>query len=105
MPQETVKTATSLAMKIREAFHNALNTSSWVESNVKRVALRKLSNMKFYIGSSGQRLDPAKIDKYYGMQLAQNICSMIHAKNIDETCRTRHFHFLLHDTDRLSEMC
>ncbi|XP_037268641.2 endothelin-converting enzyme 1 [Rhipicephalus microplus] len=65
MPQETVKTATSLAMKIREAFHNALNTSSWVESNVKRVALRKLSNMKFYIGSSGQRLDPAKIDKYY----------------------------------------
>ncbi|KAL1481162.1 hypothetical protein MTO96_050407, partial [Rhipicephalus appendiculatus] len=63
--QETAKKATSIVRKIRDALRTALNTSSWVTGGVRRVALRKLSNMQDYVGSPNQRLDPAKIDNFY----------------------------------------
>ncbi|KAL1421511.1 hypothetical protein MTO96_023074 [Rhipicephalus appendiculatus] len=63
--QETVKTATSMVQNIRDAFRTAFNRSSWVEGAVREVAIKKLSNMKYHVGSPGQRLDPVNIDKYY----------------------------------------
>ncbi|KAL1421100.1 hypothetical protein MTO96_023454 [Rhipicephalus appendiculatus] len=64
--EETVKTATTMVQNIREAFRTAFNTSSWVEGAVREVAIKKLSKMKYHVGSPGQRLlDPANIDNYY----------------------------------------
>ncbi|KAL1421099.1 hypothetical protein MTO96_023453 [Rhipicephalus appendiculatus] len=63
--RKTVKTATSIVRNIRKALRTALNTSSWVEGAVRDVALKKLSKMKYHVGSPGQRLDPANIDDYY----------------------------------------
>ncbi|KAH7956736.1 hypothetical protein HPB52_012263 [Rhipicephalus sanguineus] len=65
MNRESVKTATSMVQKLREAFRTAFSTSSWVTGVVREVAIKKLENMQHYVGSPGQRLDPAKIDNYY----------------------------------------
>nr|XP_037278454.1 uncharacterized protein LOC119171733 [Rhipicephalus microplus] len=62
---DTVKMATSMVRRIREAFRTALNTSSWVTGVAREVAIEKISNMQSHLGSPGQRLDPAKIDDYY----------------------------------------
>ncbi|XP_075746264.1 neprilysin-2-like isoform X3 [Rhipicephalus microplus] len=62
---DTVKMATSMVRRIREAFRTALNTSSWVTGVAREVAIEKISNMQSHLRSPGQRLDPAKIDDYY----------------------------------------
>ncbi|XP_037565071.1 neprilysin-1 [Dermacentor silvarum] len=50
---------------IRDAFRTAFKTSSWVTGDVRQVVIQKLTNMMYYVGSPGQRLEPASVEKYY----------------------------------------
>ncbi|XP_072142993.1 neprilysin-1-like [Dermacentor andersoni] len=71
--QKTLNETASMVENIRRAYRTAFETSSWVTGGVRQVAVQKLTNMKYYVGSPGQRLDPAAIEKYYGQQVPQNI--------------------------------
>ncbi|XP_070389840.1 uncharacterized protein [Dermacentor albipictus] len=63
--QKTLNETASMAENIRRAFRTAFETSSWVTGDVRQLAIQKITNMKYYLGSPGQRLDPAAIEKYY----------------------------------------
>nr|XP_054929747.1 neprilysin-1-like [Dermacentor andersoni] len=63
--QKTLNETASMVDNIRRAYRTAFETSSWVTGDVRKVAIQKLANMKYYVGSPGQRLDPAVIEKYY----------------------------------------
>ncbi|KAH6932003.1 hypothetical protein HPB50_002437 [Hyalomma asiaticum] len=51
--------------KIRNAFRETFESSSWVKGEVKATALRKLANMKSYVGSPGRYQDPAYVEELY----------------------------------------
>lgn len=58
---QAVKTMVS---GIRNGFREILE-SSWVTGNDRSVVLRKLENMKTYVGSPGRRLDPDFVEGLY----------------------------------------
>ncbi|KAH7957571.1 hypothetical protein HPB52_020283 [Rhipicephalus sanguineus] len=58
---QAVKTMVS---GIRNGFREILE-SSWVTGNDRSVVLRKLENMKTYVGSPGRRLDPNFVEGLY----------------------------------------
>ncbi|XP_065289048.1 neprilysin-1-like [Dermacentor albipictus] len=63
--QKTLNETASMVENIRRAFRTAFETSGWVTGDVLQLAIQKLTKMKYYVGSPGQRLDPAAIEKYY----------------------------------------
>ncbi|KAL1470736.1 hypothetical protein MTO96_040287, partial [Rhipicephalus appendiculatus] len=50
---------------IRKGFRDILLESSWVTGHDRSVVLRKLDNMKTYVGSPGRRLDPYFVEGLY----------------------------------------
>ncbi|KAH7959369.1 hypothetical protein HPB49_010621 [Dermacentor silvarum] len=64
-----VREADRMVTKIRKVFRSALKSSSWITGEVRKVALRKLANLKQHVGSPGKRHDPAFVEKYYGRLL------------------------------------
>ncbi|XP_065289057.1 endothelin-converting enzyme homolog isoform X2 [Dermacentor albipictus] len=62
-----IKEANRTVNKIREAFRLAVKSSKWIKGKAQRVALRKLTNMKQYVGSPGKRHDHDFVEKYYEM--------------------------------------
>ncbi|KAH7959371.1 hypothetical protein HPB49_010623 [Dermacentor silvarum] len=54
-----------LAAKLVETFRATLASSKWLNGTAREVALRKIDKMKLHIGSPGNRLDPAMVEKFY----------------------------------------
>ncbi|XP_075539871.1 uncharacterized protein LOC142574733 [Dermacentor variabilis] len=63
--QKTVDRAAAVVEDVRKAFRKALESSSWVKSQVREVAIRKLNNLKVHVGSPAGRLDTALLETYY----------------------------------------
>ncbi|KAL1443140.1 hypothetical protein MTO96_030431 [Rhipicephalus appendiculatus] len=60
-----VRRAKNMVEEIRGAYVRALNYSTWLSSNFRQAATKKIMDMVSYVGSPGQRLDPAYVEAFY----------------------------------------
>ncbi|KAH6933932.1 hypothetical protein HPB50_019124 [Hyalomma asiaticum] len=65
VPPRLVYQTKVMVSRIRTAFENALNSSSWLDPIVRSNAINKLINITVYVGSPGRRLDPKYVEDVY----------------------------------------
>ncbi|KAL1421518.1 hypothetical protein MTO96_023080 [Rhipicephalus appendiculatus] len=63
---EMIRDAWSMAYKVKDVFMKALNSSSWLTSTFRTRFMTKLDELVAQVGSPGNRIDPALVEKYYG---------------------------------------
>ncbi|KAH6933920.1 hypothetical protein HPB50_018842 [Hyalomma asiaticum] len=62
---ETLNEVDTMFSNIRTAYREAFEKSSWVKGRDRNVALRKLANMRSFIGSPGEYLEPSYLEELY----------------------------------------
>ncbi|KAH6921478.1 hypothetical protein HPB50_001336 [Hyalomma asiaticum] len=62
---DAVQRASDIFARVREAYGEAMQNSSWLEGQERTVALRKLANMKAIIGGPERRWDEHYVEQYY----------------------------------------
>ncbi|KAL1421519.1 hypothetical protein MTO96_023081 [Rhipicephalus appendiculatus] len=62
---EMIHDAWSMAFQLKDAFMEALNSSSWLTSTFRTSFMTKLEGIVVQAGSPGNRLDPGLVEKFY----------------------------------------
>ncbi|KAL1421108.1 hypothetical protein MTO96_023460 [Rhipicephalus appendiculatus] len=57
--------ADNMVKEIRGAYLRALKNSTWLSTNFREAATKKIMDMVSYVGSPGQRLDPEYVEELY----------------------------------------
>ncbi|KAL1421516.1 hypothetical protein MTO96_023078 [Rhipicephalus appendiculatus] len=65
VPPRMVYQTKRMVSQIRNAFDEALRSSSWLTPKLRALASGKLINITVYVGSPGRRLDPDYIEELY----------------------------------------
>ncbi|XP_075744110.1 uncharacterized protein LOC142802912 [Rhipicephalus microplus] len=61
----TIGKANSMVDEIREAYLRALQYSTWLNTDFRQAAKKKIKDMVSYVGSPGKRLDPNFVEGLY----------------------------------------
>ena len=62
---ETKQKASEMFQNIIEVFRKSLEENDWMEDKTRVEALKKLNNMKLFVGYPDQLMDESKIAEYY----------------------------------------
>ncbi|KAH8039435.1 hypothetical protein HPB51_007313 [Rhipicephalus microplus] len=65
VPPRMIYQTKRMAYRIRSAFEKSLNSSNWIGRDIRDELINKLIDMTFYVGSQGQRSDPAFVEEIY----------------------------------------
>ncbi|KAL3246550.1 hypothetical protein MRX96_057592 [Rhipicephalus microplus] len=60
-----VRRATNMVTEIRDAYVRALQHSSWLSTDFRQAAIKKVRDMVSYVGSPGKHLDPEFVEAFY----------------------------------------
>ncbi|KAL3225561.1 hypothetical protein MRX96_049189 [Rhipicephalus microplus] len=65
VPLRMITQTKRMTSRIRTAFEEALQSSSWLTPEIRALAINKLIDITVHIGSPGQRLDPDYVEELY----------------------------------------
>ncbi|KAH7957177.1 hypothetical protein HPB52_015878 [Rhipicephalus sanguineus] len=65
VPPRMIYQTKRMTSRIRSAFEEALQSSSWLTPEIRALASERLINITVYVGSPGRRLDPDFIEEVY----------------------------------------
>ncbi|KAL3206496.1 hypothetical protein MRX96_052814 [Rhipicephalus microplus] len=65
VPLRMITQTKRMTSRIRTAFEEALQSSSWLTPEIRALAINKLIDITVHIGSPGQRLDPDYVEEMY----------------------------------------
>ncbi|KAL1471130.1 hypothetical protein MTO96_023867 [Rhipicephalus appendiculatus] len=105
-PPSMIKDAKLMAYKIRYFFLVALNSSSWLTDSVREYLVNQWSRITLQVGSPGDRLDPAFVEKFYeplpDVPLNLLFPSWIQARRLNTHYRWKDQKTRLFDEERVS---
>ncbi|XP_075744567.1 neprilysin-1-like [Rhipicephalus microplus] len=64
-PTERLNEVRQLVFRIKDAFFEAVHSSSWLTSSARTRLLDKLEEMEVLVGSPGDRLEPEFVERFY----------------------------------------
>ncbi|XP_075744132.1 neprilysin-1-like [Rhipicephalus microplus] len=64
-PTERLNEVRQLVFRIKDAFFEAVHSSSWLTSSARTRLLEKLEEMEVLVGSPGDRLEPEFVERFY----------------------------------------
>ncbi|KAL1475259.1 hypothetical protein MTO96_037423, partial [Rhipicephalus appendiculatus] len=65
VPPRMIYQTKRMASRIRTAFEEAFQSSSWLTTEIRALAINRLINITVHIGSPGRRLDPDYVEEVY----------------------------------------
>ncbi|KAL1473798.1 hypothetical protein MTO96_038458, partial [Rhipicephalus appendiculatus] len=65
LPPRMVYQTKRMASRIRNAFESAFNSSTWIGRDVRDEFINRVINLKFHVGLTGRRSDPAFVEEIY----------------------------------------
>ncbi|KAL1486932.1 hypothetical protein MTO96_031157 [Rhipicephalus appendiculatus] len=65
VPPYVVGRVTNMLNEIRDAYVRAVHYSTWLSTDFRQAAKRKIKEMMIYVGSPGQRFDPPYVELLY----------------------------------------
>ncbi|KAL1466304.1 hypothetical protein MTO96_026779, partial [Rhipicephalus appendiculatus] len=65
VPPRMIYQTKRMVSRIRSAFEQALQSSSWLTPSIRNQAINKLIDITVYVGSPGRRMDPDYVEEVY----------------------------------------